>query len=70
MTRAKTKIVRESIVRASALVKSRLEAKGDEKGTVTDILTELRHYCQASKIDFYKALDASCDIYAEERRLG
>ena len=48
----------------------RCRAKRDGCGTadaVRDLLTDLRHFCDARRIDFYQKLDGSYDVYLEER---
>ena len=32
-----------------------------------ELLVDLRHFCEARKIDFYTVLDASYQAYLEER---
>lgn len=34
---------------------------------VLELLVDLRHFCEARKIDFYSVLDASYQAYLEER---
>ena len=39
----------------------------DDMESITDLLTDLRHYADARKIDFYKALDMSYQHYLAEK---
>ena len=58
----------QTSVTALTAVIERYEADGVSKqAAVRDLLTDLRHYCQAKRLDFYQALDGSYDVYSEER---
>lgn len=52
-----------------APVVKQYEADGaSEEAAVRDLLTDIRHYCQAKRLDFYQALDGSYDVYCDERQ--
>lgn len=40
---------------------------GDDSCFVRDVLTDLRHFCELEGLDLYRALDASYQVYLEER---
>ena len=44
-----------------------LDHPDDRADAVKDILTDLRHYCTATGIDFYKAVDNSYGNYLHEQ---
>lgn len=48
----------------------RLYEDGTSRESVTDLLSDLRHLCEAADIDFHSALDMSYTHYLEERRNG
>lgn len=44
------------------------EAGPVDPDTVTDFLTDLRHYCERHELDVYALLDCSYNRYLAERR--
>jgi hypothetical protein len=38
-----------------------------EQSAIRDLLTDIRHYCDAKRLDFHTALDGSYDVYCDER---
>jgi hypothetical protein len=46
----------------------RYVADGVGKQTaIRDLLTDIRHYCDAKRLDFDAALEGSYDVYCDER---
>ena len=39
----------------------------DDHGALRDALTDLRHIADEQKLDFFKALDGSYEVYLEEK---
>ena len=38
------------------------------QSAVRDLLTDVRHICDERKVDFYRAMDGSYQVYLEERQ--
>lgn len=62
------KIHQQTSVNDLAPVMKRYEADGVGKQTaIRDLLTHIRHYCDAKGLDFYAASDGSYDVYCDQR---
>lgn len=58
-----------SIRRVGDLVAAGIKAEGtSESSAIRDMMTDLRHYCENSKIDFNERLKASYQVYLEEKK--
>lgn len=57
--------ITERIHRIAVAIEGR---EGDYDEEVTDLLADLRHYCDYMDVDFHRALDFSYDHYSAEIR--
>ena len=56
-------------LRDLAPIVQRYETEGATKqAAIRDLLTDIRHYCEAKRLDFYAAVDGSYDVYCDERQ--
>ena len=54
--------------RMGSLISRRARMDGtDCSGAIRDLLTDIRHLCDSKGIDFHERLDASYEVYLEER---
>ena len=68
MNAENTKIHQQTSVNDLGPVVKVYETDGvDEQSAIRDLLTDIRHYCDAKGLDFYAALDGSYDVYCDER---
>jgi hypothetical protein len=58
---------REAIAIAIVNARKTLQANSRTESAVSDMLTDLRHYCHALDVDFYECLDTSYQDYFAER---
>jgi hypothetical protein len=68
MNAENTKTHQQTSVNDLAPVMKRYEADGiTEQAAIRDLLTGIRHYCHAKRLDFSAAVDRSYDDYCNER---
>jgi len=68
MAKPKPTAVTRSMARMKKIVESYEKEQGtDTSSAVRDLLTDLRHYCDAKGIDMYVLLDGSYQVYLEEK---
>ena len=61
--------IRESVARIGCVLKEMTDADdSDTDSALRDLLTEIRHYCEAKNIDLNERLDASYEVYLEEKQ--
>lgn len=62
------KIHQQTSLKDLAPVMKEYEADGvGKQSAIRDLLTDIRHYCEAKGLDFCAALDGSYDVYCDER---
>jgi len=57
----------DRITRAIQSEKHYRETDDSPQQQLRDLLTDIRHYAEANKLDLYAAIDGSYDVYLEER---
>lgn len=54
--------------RIKRLIKTIMEREGCiRKTAVRDLLTDIRHYCEAESVNFHTAAKGAYEVYLEER---
>ena len=61
--------IQKSVADIAHIVKAMIRRDGsDASGAVRDLMTDLRHFCEAKGLDFHERADASYQVYLEEKQ--